>query len=128
MNSSRRKSKTLNAHTRNAPPPAYCCNNIARNITVALLQWEGEGCEMKHVSNPPVTERRVFRRIAVKERASFVLHLQKYNRRPEQRHPCLILDSSHNGFRLRGPVRLRLGQIVDIILGEDTVKIGRAHV
>jgi hypothetical protein len=77
---------------------------------------------MKHVSNPPVTERRVFRRIAVKERASFVLHLQKYNRRPEQRHPCLILDSSQNGFRLRGPVRLRLGQIVEIILGEDTVK------
>ena len=46
MNSSRRKSEKLNARMRNAPPPACCCNNIARNITVALLQWEGEGYDV----------------------------------------------------------------------------------
>ena len=77
---------------------------------------------MKQVSNPLVTERRLSRRLALKEPASFVLHLQKYNGRPEQRHPCLILDRSQNGFRLHGPVRLRPGQVVEVILGDDTVK------
>ena len=58
----------------------------------------------------------------MKESASLVLHLQEYNGRREERHPCLILDSSQNGFRLRGAVRLRRGQVVEVILDEDAVK------
>ena len=33
--------------------------------------------------------------------------------------PCLILDSSKEGFRLRGSFDLRRGQVVELILDED---------
>jgi hypothetical protein len=47
--------------------------------------------------------------------------------------PCLIVDRSHEGFRLRGNFRLRRGQIVELIADDpvDSVRceviwIGRA--
>ena len=36
-----------------------------------------------------------------------------------KRHPCLVLDSSKEGFRLRGSFDLRRGQVVELILDEE---------
>jgi hypothetical protein len=63
----------------------------------------------------PVPERRCSKRLMSKRRASLVINL---DRRP-QRFPCLVLDSSKEGFRLRGSFHLRRGQVVELILDED---------
>ncbi len=59
----------------------------------------------------PVPERRYLKRSPCKQRASLVLDFK--------RQPCLVLDSSKNGFRVRGSFRLKRGQVVEIILEED---------
>jgi len=41
--------------------------------------------------------------------------------RKPKRLPCLVLDSSKEGFRLRGSFNLRRGQSVELILDEETV-------
>ena len=68
----------------------------------------------------PVPERRYLKRSPCKERASLVLDLK--------RKPCLVLDSSKNGFRVRGSFRLRRGQEVEIILDEDPLNPVRCSV
>lgn len=68
----------------------------------------------------PVPERRYLKRSPCKQRASLVLDLK--------RQPCLVLDSSKNGFRLRGSFRLRRGQLVEIILEEDPLNPVRCSV
>jgi len=50
-----------------------------------------------------------------KRRASLVINL---DRKPK-RFPCLVLDSSKEGFRVRGSFDLRRGQVVELILDED---------
>lgn len=52
-----------------------------------------------------------------KRRASLVINL---DRKPK-RLPCLVLDSSKEGFRLRGSFDLSRGQVVELILDEETV-------
>jgi hypothetical protein len=42
--------------------------------------------------------------------------------------PCLVLDSSKEGFRLRGSFDLRRGQVVELILDEETVSPERCSV
>jgi hypothetical protein len=59
----------------------------------------------------PVPERRYLKRSQCKQRASLVLDFK--------RQSCLVLDSSKNGFRVRGSFRLKRGQVVEIILEED---------
>ena len=51
----------------------------------------------------------------MKKRASLVSE----HGRQHERIPCLILDISSGGFRLRGTARLRRGQAVEVILEED---------
>ena len=63
----------------------------------------------------PIPEGRRLKRAAVKKRASLVVNLG----RQEERIPCLILDRSQNGFRLRQTFRLKRGQVVEVILDED---------
>jgi len=63
----------------------------------------------------PVSERRRVRRTVFKKRASLVARLGVQH----TRNPCLILDSSQDGFRFRGAVRLKRGQLVELILDED---------
>jgi PilZ domain len=58
-----------------------------------------------------IPERRHSKRSRRKQRASLVLDLK--------RQPCLVLDSSSEGFRVRWSFRLRRGQVVEIILDED---------
>jgi PilZ domain len=62
-----------------------------------------------------VPQRRRSTRVMSKKRASLVINL---DRKP-QRLPCLVLDSSKEGFRLRGSLDLRRGQVVELILNED---------
>jgi hypothetical protein len=72
----------------------------------------------------PVPERRRLKRLMSKVPASLVINLE---RKPE-RLPCLVLDSSKEGFRLRGSFHLRRGQLVEIILDEGPVRSVRCNV
>jgi hypothetical protein len=59
-----------------------------------------------------------------KRRASPVINLD----RNQQRLPCFLLDSSKEGFRLRGIFHLRRGQVVELILDEDPLSSERCSV
>ena len=72
----------------------------------------------------PVPERRRLKRLMSKRRASLVINLD----RTPQRLPCLVLDSSKEGFRLRGSFHLRRGQVVELILDEDPTSPERCSV
>src|SRR6266853_4204177 len=63
----------------------------------------------------PVPQGRHSRRAASKIPASLVVNLD----RNPKRLPCLVIDSSKEGFRLRGSFDLRRGQVVELILEED---------
>ena len=63
----------------------------------------------------PVPKARRSKRVVSKRRASLVVNL---DRKPK-RLPCLVLDSSIEGFRLRGSFELRRGQVVEVILDEE---------
>jgi PilZ domain len=65
-------------------------------------------------------ERRYSKRSPHKHRASLIVGLE--------RHPCLVLDSSKNGFRVRGSFRLRCGQVVEITLDDDPLNAVRCNV
>ena len=67
----------------------------------------------------PNREGRRSKRTSVKKRASLVA---KHGRQHE-RVPCIVLDSSPGGFRLRGTVRLKRGQDVEVILDEDPMNV-----
>lgn len=71
-----------------------------------------------------VPERRRSKRDLFKQRASLIINL---DRKPK-RLPCLVLDSSNDGFRLRGSFRLRRGQIVEVILDADPLNAVRCSV
>lgn len=70
------------------------------------------------------TERRRSEREVLKKRASIVLTRSGHG----ESYPCLVLDSTGEGFRVRGPFRLRRGQIVEIVLQEDPMKSVRCTV
>ena len=59
-----------------------------------------------------------------KRRASLVINL---HRNPE-RVPCLLLDSSSGGFRVGGISRIRPGQVVELILDENSLNTARCRV
>ena len=69
----------------------------------------------------PVPEGRRSKRIVSKKRASLVVNLQ----RNKMRLPCLVLDATDRGFRLRVNFRLRRGQVVELILDEDPLSAVR---
>jgi hypothetical protein len=72
----------------------------------------------------PVREGRRSKRILSKARANLIIN-------PDQnakRFPCLVLDSSKEGFRLRGSFRLRRGQIVEFVLDDDPFNPVRCNV
>ena len=54
-------------------------------------------------------------RVVKTRRASVVVNFGRH----DERLPCLIVDSSPEGFRLRGGFRLRRGQAVEVIPGDD---------
>ena len=69
--------------------------------------------------NAPFPAGRRSKRVALKRRASLIAKLGRH----EERIPCLILDSSQAGFKLRGTARLRRGQVVEVILDEDPMDV-----
>jgi PilZ domain len=72
----------------------------------------------------PVPEGRRPKRTSFRARASLIINLN----RGQKRLPCLVMDSSTEGFRLRGSFQLRRGQIVEIILDEDPLSAVRCSV
>ncbi len=72
----------------------------------------------------PVPKARRSNRVVSKLRGSLIINLD----RKQERFPCLVLDSSKDGFRLRGTFHLRRGQVVEIILDEDPLDSVRCNV
>ena len=64
----------------------------------------------------PIPKARRSKRVVSKRRASLVINLDG----KPKRLPCLVLDSSKEGFRLRGSFNVRRGQMVELILDEET--------
>jgi len=64
------------------------------------------------------------KRLVLKKGASLVVNLERI----PKRLPCLIVDSSPEGFRLLGTFRLRRGQVVEIIPDGDPLNVSRCHV
>ena len=71
----------------------------------------------------PTHGRRRSNRTVTKKRASLVITL----RGVQKMFPCLIVDRSQEGFRLRGNFMLRRGQLVEIVL-DDPVDSLRCEV
>jgi hypothetical protein len=71
-----------------------------------------------------VLQKSSIKRIVLKKGASLVVNLERI----PKRLPCLIVDSSPEGFRLMGTFRLRRGQVVEIIPDEDPLNVSRCHV
>ena len=66
--------------------------------------------------SPARRESRRSKRAELKRRASLIINL---NRIPKKL-PCIVLDSSNEGFRVRGNFNLRRDQVVELILDEET--------
>ena len=64
------------------------------------------------------------KRIDLKKSASLVVNLDRI----PKRLPCLIVDSSPEGFRLMGTFKLKRGQVVEIIADEDPLNISKCQV
>ena len=71
----------------------------------------------------PIHGRRRSNRTVTKKRASLVITL----RGVQKMFPCLIVDRSQEGLRLKGNFRLRRGQLVEIVL-DDPVDSLRCEV
>ncbi|HKM66756.1 MAG TPA: hypothetical protein VJX70_06275 [Candidatus Acidoferrum sp.] len=63
-------------------------------------------------------------RVQAKQRASLVFDLA----RKPKRLPCLVLDSSKEGFRLRVSFPLKRGQKVEIVLEDEPLNSVRCSV
>ena len=72
----------------------------------------------------PIPEGRHAKRVCTRVRASLVI--SAYG--TQKRVPCLVLDSSEQGFRLRGSFHLRRGQMVEVILDDDPLSAVRCSV
>jgi hypothetical protein len=70
------------------------------------------------------SEVRRSKRVMLKRRASLVVNLD----RDERRLPCLVLDSSKEGYRLRGSFHLRRGQFVEIVFDPEPFRSVRCRV
>jgi len=73
---------------------------------------------------PPVPEGRRNKRIVAKKRASLIFNLHG----SQTRMPCLVIDATESGFRLRVNCRLRPGQALELVLDEDPLSAMRCKV
>ena len=60
-------------------------------------------------------EPRRSKRIVTRKRASLIVSLKGR----AERLPCLVVESSQGGLRLRGGFRLKRGQVVEVVFDED---------
>ncbi len=72
----------------------------------------------------PIPAGRRSKRIARKQRASLVIN----SRGNQETVPCLIVDRSQEGFRLRASYRLRRGQLVEIMVDDKPLEPVRCEV
>jgi hypothetical protein len=70
------------------------------------------------------SEGRRSKRVMLKRRASLVVNLD----RDEKRLPCLVLDSSKEGYRLRGNFHLRRGHFVEIVFDSEPFRSVRCRI
>jgi hypothetical protein len=66
----------------------------------------------------PASEGRRSKRLVSSWHASLVVNLDQN----QKRFPCLVLNSSKEGFRLRGSLHLRRGQLVEIVLDREPLR------
>ena len=59
-----------------------------------------------------------------KKHASLIMNINYHLRR----FPCLIVDMSRGGLRVRGSFRLKRGQVVEIVSDEDPVSVTKCSV
>ena len=76
------------------------------------------------MSTFPVPQGRRSKRVMSKRRASLVINLKNI----QKKLPCFVIDYSKEGFRLRGGLNLRRGQVVEVILDEGTPNAERCSV
>lgn len=69
-------------------------------------------------------DRRRLKRDVLKKRGSLILHVGG----KEERNPCIVLDNSQEGYRVRGAFRLKRGQVVQLVLDEDPFNTLRCKV
>lgn len=60
----------------------------------------------------------------VKKHGSLIVNYDRHL----QRHPCLIVDVSRGGFRVRGSFRLKRGQVVEVVPDEDPLSVVKCNV
>jgi hypothetical protein len=72
---------------------------------------------MQH--GPPIPEGRRSKRVAGKKPARLVINLSGV----QKMLPCIVIDRSQDGFRLRGDFRLRRGQLVELVLDDLMVSV-----
>jgi PilZ domain len=71
------------------------------------------------VRNSPASERRRSKRSTTKNRASLIVNLKGR----AERFPCIVVDRSEHGLRLRGGFQLKRGQVVEVGLDEDFLTV-----
>ena len=59
-----------------------------------------------------------------KQHGSLIVSLDRHLHRV----PCLIVDISRGGFRIRGSFRLRRGQMVEVVPEEDPLSVAKCSV
>ena len=64
------------------------------------------------------------KRIVTKERASLVTNIGG----SQKMLPCLVVNKSQEGFRLRGNFKLKRGQLVEIVLHDEPFESVRCEV
>jgi hypothetical protein len=70
------------------------------------------------------SKRRRSQRVIAKKRASLVINLASNLKRL----PCLVVDSSKEGFRLRANLRVRRGEMVEVIIEDHEQVCERCNV
>lgn len=70
-------------------------------------------------------EKRQCNRLPSKKPGSLVV---KRDYEHEERFACLIIDASPPGFRVRVNIRLRCGQVVEVIIDDDPLSAVRCQV
>lgn len=71
---------------------------------------------MRH---PPFAKGRRSERVVTKKRGSLIANVKGR----VERFPCLVVDRSQGGLKLRGSFRLRRGQMVEVTTDDDLLTV-----
>lgn len=68
---------------------------------------------------PAFLKGRRSKRVATKKRGSLIANVKGR----VERFPCLVVEKSQGGLKLRGSFRLRRGQMVEVITDDDLLTV-----